>query len=285
MLLTSLLPATLEQGWEVSQWLLLGAIAVLAVSLCLSIFLGRESARSLHRLLGRAKGDTTPMTVFLRGMFVPGNEFFARVPEYPPGSGSGVTVHKLTNVSEVFSAPDVRAAGEILPLLFASNPSLAIHIRANEENRRGWDEDAVAIGAHYKSVQILDVCEPRLVAFRNPAAFRSLTSKEVFEAKGGIDYGLVYRGEHPASHRIFWVVMGLGDLGTEAAAWFLRTNAPVLSRLTGGAPFAAVVSVESVRGRDSAHLRLLQPKPRWWRRLLHRTAWLKLSGSPNPGSA
>ncbi len=285
MLLTFLLPAIFDQDWEVSQWLLLGAIGILVVSLFLSILVGRESGRQLRRLLGRVKGDGTPMTVFLRGMFVPGNEYFARVPEYPPGSGTGVTVHKLANISEVFSAPDVRAAGDILQLLVGSNPSLAINIRAGEGNRRGWDEDAVAIGPHYKSVHILDACEPRLVAFRNPDAFRSLASREVFEAKSGIDYGLVYRGAHPASHRVFWVVMGLGDLGTEAAAWFLRANALLLSRLTGGAPFAAVVSVETSRGRETAQLKLLQPKPRWWRRLLYRKAWLKLSGATGAGSA
>jgi hypothetical protein len=285
MPLTFLLPATFDQGWEMSQWLLVGAIAVLTASLCLSVRLGRESVRPLRRLLGRPKGDVTPVTVFLRGMFVPGNEYFARVPEYPPGSGAGVTVHKLANISEVFSAPDVRAAGEVLQLLVASNPSLAIHIRASEGNRRGWDEDAVAIGPHYKSVQILDACEPRLIAFRNPDAFRSVASREVFEAKGGIDYGLIYRGEHPASHRVFWVVMGLGDLGTESAAWFLRANALLLSRLTGAAPFAAVVAVETARGRETAQLKFLQPKPRWWRRLRYRKAWLKLSGATHAGPA
>mgnify|MGYP001409724459 CR=1 FL=1 len=285
MLLTFPLPAIFDQGWEVSQWLLVGAIGVLALSLCLSILVGRESGRPLRRLLGRAKGDVTPITVFLRGMFVPGSEYFSRVPEYPPGSGSGVTVHKLANIPEVFSAPDVRAAGDILQLLVASSPSLAIHIRTGEGNRRGWDEDAVAIGPHYKSVQILDACEPRLVAFRNPDAFRSLASREVFEAKSGIDYGLVYRGEHPASHRVFWVVMGLGDLGTEAAAWFLRANAVLLSRLTGAAPFAAVVSVETARGRETAQLKLLQPKPRWWRRLRYRKEWLRVSGATGAGAA
>jgi hypothetical protein len=187
-------------------------------------------------------------------------------------------VHKWVNIPEVFSAPDVRAAGDVLHLLVAAVPSVTITFRANDAGRRAWDEDAIAIGPHYKSVQILDACEPRLVAFRNPDAFRSLASRDVFEAKSGLDYGLIYRGAHPASHRVFWVVMGLGDVGTEAAAWFLRTHAKTLGHLTGAAPFAAVVSVETARGREAAQLKSLQPKPRWWRRLLYRKAWLKLSG-------
>ena len=72
--------------------------------------------------------------------------------------------------------------------------------------------------------------------------------------------------------------MGLGDVATEAAARFLRLNARPLLQLTGGAGFAAIVSVDSARGPESATLRLLQPRPAWWRRLLHRGSWQQLMG-------
>ena len=138
--------------------------------------------------------------------------------------------------------------------------------------------ETVAIGQVYKAVQILDTCEPRLVGFRNPDAFRSLVSQELFEAKPGVDYGLIYKGRQPNSQRGSWVVMGIGDLGTQAAAYFLRVNAGLLARFTGGSPFAAVVGVDVNRGREAGQLRLLLPRPSWWRRLLYRRQLRELLG-------
>jgi hypothetical protein len=72
--------------------------------------------------------------------------------------------------------------------------------------------------------------------------------------------------------------MGIGDLGTETAARFLRLHAAHLGRLTGAAPFAAIIAVDRARGPDGGVLHWLGPSPRWWRRLLHRKTWRALSG-------
>jgi hypothetical protein len=229
--------------------------------------------------------EPTTIGLYLRGMFVPTNEFFSRAPEYPPSPSGGVTVHKWTGIPEIFSSSDVRATADMLRLLVAANPAVDIAFRSVEKDRKVWNENAVSIGLHFTSQQILEGCEPRLVAFRNPDAFRSLVSQEVFEARAGIDYGLIYKGSHAASHRGFWVVMGLGDLATEAAAYFLRVNARALQRLTGTRPFAAILAVPSARGREAAVLRSLQPRPAWWRRLVYRKLLQRLAGEAGPRNA
>ena len=257
---------------------LLGAVVGLLLVLAWSIFRRRDAHLPLRRLLGRLATEPDPVGLFLRGMFVPSNELFSRAPEYPPGTSGTLTVHKWSGIPEVFAAADVRAATEVVRLLAAANPDVDVAFRSIEKDRKGWNEDAIAIGPHFKSQQILDGCEPRLVAFRNPDAFRTVASQEVFEAKGNIEYGLIYKGSHSATHRAFWVIMGLGDLGTEGAAYFLRSQARLLLRLTGSGPFAAILALDPTAGRESAVLRSLQPRPAWWRRLLYRKTWQQLSG-------
>jgi hypothetical protein len=275
----------LPEDWgDPVRLVLLGVAVTLALLVVWSFFHRRGAEHPLRRLLGRVATERTTVSFFLRGMFVPANEFFSRAPEYPPGPSGGVTVHKWTGIPEVFSAADTRATADVLRVLVAANPNVQIAFRSVEKDRKVWNEDAIAIGCHFTSQQILEGCEPRLVAFRNPDAFRSLVSQEVFEARGGTDYGLIYKGEHAASHRVFWVVMGLSDLATEAAAHFLRVNARALQRLTGARPFAAILAVPSARGREGAILRSLQPRPAWWRRLAYRKLMQRLAGELGAGA-
>jgi hypothetical protein len=273
----------LESWGDQIHLALLAAVLGLSLVLAWSIFRRRDAHLPLRRLLGRLASEPT-VGLFLRGMFVPGSEFFSRAPEYPPGTSGTLTVHKWTGIAEVFSAADLRAATDVLRLLVAANPDVDVALRSVEADRKGWSEDTIAIGCHFKSQQILEGCEPRLVAFRNPDAFRSLLSQEVFEARGNLDFGLIYKGSHSASHRAFWVIMGLHDLATEAAAHFLRVNARPLLRLVGSAPFAAILAVDRAQGLQSTVLRSLQPRPTWWRRLLHRKTLGRLSGQPGSQS-
>lgn len=276
--------ALLPFGVPSAEWLTLPVPILLAALLAVGGAWGwaalrrRRVTAPLRTLLGRLAAGSAPVSIQMRALFVPSGELFSRAPEYPPTVTAGLTVHKWTNIPEVHSAADVRAAVDVLHLLLAANPHATAVFRSIESAARGWTEDVIAIGPHVKSWQILDTCEPRLVALRNPAAFRSLVSHEVFEARGALDYGLVSKGSHPSTRRASWVIMGLSDAGTEAAAWFLRRHAAALGRLTGGAPFAAVVGVDTGRGRESATLRALQPRPSWWRRLVYRNAWKQVAG-------
>lgn len=268
-------------AWGSSSWLLLIGAAG-GLTLCLLWLLLRRVILhpAIRSLLGPLGSGRHTVALYLRGMFVPGNELFSRAPVDPRHPAEGVTVHKWLKVPEVHSAPDVLALGEIQQLLMGSNRRLSLSVASGETGRQAWSHDTIAIGPHYKSMQILDACEPRLMAVRQPAAFRGVVSPELFEAKEGLDFGLIYKGRHSATHHTCWVVMGLGDFGTAAAAHFLRAHARVLGSLTGRRCFAAVISVDTNKGWESSVLRSLQPKPSWWRRLLYRKEWQKLTTTP-----
>jgi hypothetical protein len=266
-----------------SNPLAIAGIAVLAVTLVgLGLWYFRTDP-SVRLLLGSLVAKDSNASFFVRGLFVPNNELFSRAPEDPRNPASGLTVHKWAKIPELYSVPDVRAIGEMLQLVLATSSRTTFSILSGETGRQTWGEDSIAIGPHYKALQILDACEPKLVTVRQPAAFRTVQSSELFEAKEGHDFGLVYKGFHPATHRSCWVVMGLSDAGTAAAAHFFHAHIKPLARLIGGGAFAAIISVDTAKGWEGTILKSLQPKPTWWRRLLYQkslkhlmtTPWLK----------
>ncbi len=262
---------------DVALGVILGAIASAVFALVLTTLSRLRQRRPRNVLLGPLAKDRTTISVFIRPMFVPNKEFFSREPDYQPGMAGTITVRKWPNIPEVYAAGDVRAASDVLRLLGDVGRNQVIAFRSIEADWKNWSEDTIAIGGHFKTFQILEACEPRIVGFRNPDAFRSLVSTHIFEAAGQSDCGLIFKGYHPASRRTFLVVMGLGAIGTEAAAHFLRVNAAPLGSLTAGAPFAAVVTVDSTQGPQGAVLHWMHPKPTWWRRLLYWSTWKKLS--------
>jgi hypothetical protein len=276
------LPIPLPTWAGLPQWLLPAALLALGL-LLVWLLLGRRGPhRPIGALLGTLGSDSSGVNVFLRGLFVPGNEFFTRAPADPRNPSAGITVHKWGKIPEAYSASDVQALTALLQVLVTVGRRISLTLLSGEPSRQAWGTDAVAIGPHYMSLQILDTCEPRLIAVRQPAAFRGLVSQELFEAKEGLDYGLIYKGRHPATHRVFFVVMGLGDPGTAAAGEFLRAHAGSLGRLVGTGAFAAVIAVDTApeRSGQPGILRSLQPRPPWWRRLFHRRLWRDLTAPP-----
>jgi len=256
-----------------------GIVVLAVLLLALALWYWRTDP-SVRLLLGSLAAKDSSSIFFLRGLFVPNNELFSKAPEDPRNPASGLTVHKWAKIPELYSVPDVRAIAEMLQLVLSVNSRLSFSLLSGETGRQTWSEDAIAIGPHYKSLQILDACEPKLVTVRQPAAFRTVQSSELFEAKEGHDFGLIYKGRHPASHRSFWVIMGLSDTGTEAAAHFLHAHIKPLARLIGGGAFAAIISVDTAKGWEGSVLKSLQPKPTWWRRLLYKKLLLKLTTTP-----
>ncbi len=255
---------------------LLGALAAAVFTLAAPRLRRLRDRFPRRLLLGRLANEKATINLFLRGLFVPNNEFFSREPEQEPGMSGTITVRKWANIPEVYGAADVRAVTDLLRLLGEVAGEQSITFRPVEAEKN-WSEDAIAVGAHFKALQILDACEPRIIAFRHPDGFRSLVSRHLFVAAGQTDYGLIYRGYHPANGKAFLVVMGPGPLGTEAAAHFLRVNARGLGYLTAGTPFAAVIAVDLAQGRQGGVLHWLHPKPAWWRRLLFWAYWKPMS--------
>ena len=276
LLISDFLPR-IENRSEALLGAILGAVASAVFALSSTSLTRLRERRPRRLLLGPLAKDKATIGVFIRGMFVPNKEFFSREPEYPSGMAGTITVRKWVNIPEVYGAADVRAASDLFRLLGEVAGEQVIAFRSVETDWKNWSEDAIAVGGHFKTLQILEVCEPRIVGFRNPDAFRSLVSRHLFEATGQTDYGLIYKGYHPASGRTFLVVMGLGAVGTEAAAHFLCSNAARLGNLTAGAPFAALVAVDLTQGREGGVLHWLQPKPTWWRRILYWKNWRAIS--------
>ena len=268
---------------EVGKDAILGAIAGAAITAAIALIgfeIWRQRNRApARRLLGRLGADRAAVGVFVRQMFVPGNEFFSKDPESQAMSGS-VAVRKWTNIPEVFDSAEVRAATELIHLL-GEMGSGAVTIKSVEKESGRWTEDSISIGPHYKSFAILDTCEPKLVAFRNPDAFRSLVTRDVFETKSGSDFGLIYKGQH-ANRHTFLVLMGIGSAGTVAASNYLKSNLTALGNLTGGKPFAAIVAADINAASPPGALRYLYPKPSWWRRLLFRKDWKSIWGRSSP---
>ncbi|MFN8654218.1 MAG: hypothetical protein U0133_22490 [Gemmatimonadales bacterium] len=252
------------------------ALVVLLAWLLIRRHLLHPGVRALLHPLG---SGTHEVACCLRGMFVPGNELFSRAPADPRQPTEGLTVHKWSKVPEVHHAQDVLALNEVQQLLLASNRKIHLRVVSGEPSRQGWSEPTIAIGPHFKATQILDACEPRLIQVRQPAAFRATTG-EVYEAKEQLDFGLIYKGRHAATHQPFWVILGLGDQGTAAAAHFFRTQARKLGALTGRGGFAAVIAVDPSRGWEASALRAVHPKPAWWRRLVYRKTWQALTTNP-----
>lgn len=250
----------------------------MAFALVLSWWVLRRwvARRPVRTLLGPLATGPAAVTCYLRGLFVPTNEFFSRRPGVGEG-GPNQDMDKWAGIPEVHAAGDLRAFADLLRVLFGTNPRLVVACFSQDATRRGWNEDAIAVGPHHRALEILEGCEPNLVTFRHPGTFRTIGSQEVFQAKDGQDYGLVYKGRYPTTRRSCWVVMGTGDTGTEAAAHFLRVHARPLGQLMGAGPFAAIVAVSSPPGREPATLQWLAPRPRWWRRLLHRRRWRAIS--------
>jgi hypothetical protein len=247
------------------------ATAGILLALILGALIWLRSRRhALGILLGDLGRRSQGVTILSRGLFIPANEFFSRVPEDLRNPTAGLTVHKWAGVPEVHSAAEMRAYADIATLLLGQRRRLTLTLSAGDPARQSWSDSAIVLGPHFKGEQILDACEPKLVTYRNPNAFRSVNSPEIFEAREGMDYGLIYKGRHPASHRDFWVIRGLADLGTEGAARFLLQHGADLARITGRGGFACLVAVDRAKGPARARLHWLGPKPSWWRRLLHR---------------
>lgn len=264
--------------WEANRSVLLGASAILALVAIWLVVRYSGTHPAVRALLGDFATGTDSVAIFLRGLFATTSEFFSRAPADPRNPSAGLTVLKWGKIAEVHSAPDIKALGSVLQLLQASNRRFAYTLLSGEPSRQRWSQDAVTVGPHYLAFQILDTCEPRLVALRQPDGIRALVSQQLFEAKDGQEYGLIYKGRHPATHRTFMVIMGLGDLGTVAAAAFLQLHARSLGHLAGGKPFAAIIGANPASGPERAILKSLQPPPSWWRKWLYRKRWRELGG-------
>ncbi len=233
---------------------ILGAVLSGLFAASTGLFKALRDRRPLKRLLGSLAESTTATGLYIRGMFVQGNTFYSRDPEYHPGMAGTVTVRSWVNIPEVFGAADVRAASQIASLLGTSGKQQSLVFRSIVADWDKWDEPAFSIGGHFKTDQILKHCQPSLVSLQQFDRFRVGASGPDFVAIGDDDFGLIYKGFHPTSGQPFIAIMGLGAVGTEAAAYYFHMNAPQLGRTYGSDPFALVIRAPLTQGYQGGSL-------------------------------
>jgi hypothetical protein len=152
---------------------------------------------------------------------------------------------------------DVKAAILVLNLLAQSSKGTQVVSRSPRDEWNQWTSaDVVSIGGHDVTWRILDRFSPRVVEYVPNETFR--VGKKTFIARMPCDYGLICRGLDPLSNRAFLVVVGIGGLGTEAAARFLFTRSGLIARLFPRSGFSILV-----RASWKDHAQLVQPVWSW----------------------
>jgi hypothetical protein len=151
-----------------------------------------------------------------------------------------------------------------------------------------WDQHLFAVGGSAKTDAILSSCEPRLVEIvqqvvqeTNILGFRITGSDEFFSAVSGNDYGLILKTTYPPTGIQCFVLMGMGSLGTEPAAYFFRNNAAKLGRAYGRRNFTVLVHFRLEQGKQSARLHRWDPSPAWTRVIYHPSLWADYNRLPS----
>lgn len=268
--LVNLLPA--DQWKAAVLGALLGVVFSAAFALSYDALRRLRRLVPLRRMLGSLADPERSIGLYVRGMFVQGNTYQSREPQYLPLGPMHVILRQWGNIPEVVGTADVRAANDVANILGAVGKREAFVYRSLEHDWDEWTQDLISIGGHYKTERLLDIGEPRVVSLPKADTFRTLPDKRDFTATT-CDYGLIYRGRHPQTGAAFLALMGIGALGTEAAGYFLRTQAATLAALFPGSGYAVIVQTALNDGRQGA-------KPVWWwphptsaRRVVHTVAW------------
>jgi hypothetical protein len=187
----------------------------------------------------------------------------------------------------------MEAAADIMHLLGEVGRQGDVHYLSADSDWDVWDQHLFAVGGSEKTQAIFSSCEPRLVEVvqqevqgTNTLGFRLTGSDEFFSAVNGNDYGLILKTTYPPTGVQCFVLMGMGSLGTEAAAYFLRNNAARLGRAYGGRNFAVLVHCRLEQGKQSASLHRWNPNPTWTRVIRHPSLWVeyrRINRMSNPG--
>lgn len=181
-----------------------------------------------------------------------------------------------TNINSVVGYGDVQALSEIVNLLGTVDKKRNMYVQDVNEAWSNWSDPIICIGGGFKSNQIVDVCLPKLVEYRtdNNVRFALLTNGKEYNNDGVIDSGVLYKGKS-ATGEVCIVINGLGELATTATAKTFQKNAKRFGKIYGSAGFAAIVQSKLKAGHQIAELIDVQPKPKWYRIMLHPVTYYK----------
>ncbi len=223
--------------------------------------------RLVRRFLGDLADEQKTLFVFMRDMQSINGKHYSVTP-----FGQR---QEWQNFS-VVARRDVESASECLNLLGQVGRGSNIVWRDSNRDFDEWSKPAICVGGNVKTEKAFELCKPAFVRCETKR-FVTVADKRVFPVKegpGGHDFGVIYRGQHPAGNSCL-VLFGYGAIGTAAAGSYLRRNARYLAKLYGSQPFAAIVRVGWHDGKDSGTIAWLSPAaplapllhlPAWWQR-------------------
>jgi hypothetical protein len=233
---------------------------------------------AIRRLLGPICRNES-VAFFSKRLYSKDGTYLSDEPNYFPSHTQKETSAHL-NIPYVVSTAQMGAAADIMQLLGQVGRQAGVNYLSADTDWDVWDQHLFVIGGSHKSNAIFSSCEPRLVELvqykiqeTDTIGFRLADSDEKFSALNNDDYGLILKTKYPPTGVQCFVVMGIGSLGTEAAAYFLRKNAVMLGRAYGGRSFAVLVHARLEQGKQSARLRRWNPIPTLTRVLLHPSLW------------
>jgi len=253
---------------------LLGAVVAAVFSACLAlfgwIFLRIRNSTGLRCLLGPFAENIEPCAVFTRWLRSPDNTFLFDAPDYfpPHTTGKGGSVGPIPHV---VAKASMEAATDALHVLGQVSKNVNIDFKSAHRHWDDWSSHIITIGGHGKSRAIISASDDGLVEIvehNQLEALRLCGDNHYFQALNQSDYGLIYKTKYPSTDRTCFVFMGLGCLGTEAAAYYFRTNATALGRLFGRKSFALIMECRIDEGKQSARACSCSPRPSWLRRNL-----------------
>ena len=116
-----------------------------------------------------------------------------------PTGPTQIQISAWQNIPEVVALADVAAASDMAGLLADAGVGAAIEFPSLEEDWDRWTEPLVSIGGHFKTYRLLEVLEPKLLAYVPNDQFRVLKIGQEFVARDDNDYGLIVKAPHPAA--------------------------------------------------------------------------------------
>lgn len=202
--------------------------------------------------------------------------------EYPlplPNNKSNTTLVGRSNIDPVWSEGDGECLGEVFNTLGSAGKISNIQIADMLKDWARHNGPIITIGFNPKTLDLEKNCSPIFYKSKNLLAGSKGRKQKVMhlsipKLKKALDCllpndaGIIQKTFIKGSGLPVFILAGLGTTGTSSAGFVLRENAVKLGKLYGDDAFCVLFYVSIARGRTSADIRGIYPKPKYWRRLL-----------------
>ena len=256
---------------------ILSAIFSLLVTILVRMHNKARRLTSIRQLLGVFAENNEECAIFTNEMFTKDRKYLSEIPDYFPPRHQK-QYKEWINIPFVVGTANMRAAADILNLFGQAGKRENIEFHTISKDWNLWSKNIICIGGSCKTDKIFESCKPifaSLVPHDSTVVFKFNNSEKLFHAINNNDYGLVWKTNYPGTEKKCLVIIGLGSLGTESAAYYLRNNATILGKIYGSKDFACLIHVRLDHGKESAQICYLAPEPILWRKICHPIIWFK----------